>query len=61
MLGFFSILLWFGSFLCFVGFILQKDKEDRSNLYLGIVLAIVVFLTGWFSYVQTSKSAEMMA
>ena len=59
--GFFSLLLWLGSFLCFIGFGIQEDKEDKSNLYLGIVLAIVVFLTGVFSYMQTSKSAEMMA
>lgn len=59
--GFFSLLLWFGSALCFIGFIIQEDKEDLSNLYLGIVLSVVVFLTGVFSYMQTSKSAEMMA
>merc|ERR1719498_1796869 len=59
--GFFSLLLWFGSFLCFIGFGIQEDKEDQSNLYLGIVLAFVVFVTGCFSYAQASKSAEMMA
>jgi sodium/potassium-transporting ATPase subunit alpha len=59
--GFFSLLLWAGSFLCFIGFGIQDDKEDLSNLYLGIVLGVVVFLTGVFSYMQTSKSAEMMA
>jgi sodium/potassium-transporting ATPase subunit alpha len=59
--GFFSLLLWFGSFLCFIGFGIQEDKEDQSNLYLGIVLAFVVFVTGVFSYAQASKSAEMMA
>jgi sodium/potassium-transporting ATPase subunit alpha len=59
--GFFSLLLWAGSFLCFIGFGIQDDKEDLSNLYLGIVLAVVTLLTGIFSYMQTSKSAEMMA
>jgi sodium/potassium-transporting ATPase subunit alpha len=59
--GFFSLLLWFGSFLCFIGFGIQEDKSDQSNLYLGIVLAFVVFVTGVFSYLQSSKSAEMMA
>lgn len=48
--GFFSLLLWAGSFLCFIGFGIQEDKEDLSNLYLGIVLAVVTFLTGVFSY-----------
>jgi len=61
MIGFFSLLLWFGAALCFIGFTIQEDKEDKSNLYLGIVLAVVTFLTGCFSYAQTSKSAEMMA
>lgn len=61
MIGFFSLLLWFGSALCFIGFIIQEDKEDRSNLYLGIVLAAVTFITGCFSYMQSSKSAEMMS
>jgi len=59
--GFFSLLLWAGSFLCFIGFGIQEDKEDLSNLYLGIVLAVVTLLTAIFSYMQTSKSAEMMA
>jgi len=61
MLGIFSLLLWFGSALCFIGYGISKDKEDKSNLYLGIVLAVVTFLTGCFSYAQSSKSAEMMA
>jgi len=61
MVGIFSLLLWFGSALCFIGFFISKDKEDKSNLYLGLVLAIVTFLTGCFSYAQSSKSAEMMA
>lgn len=61
MTGFFSLLLWFGSFLCFIGYTIQEDKEDKSNLYLGIVLAVVTWVTGCFSYAQTSKSAEMMA
>jgi sodium/potassium-transporting ATPase subunit alpha len=59
MLGFFSLLLWFGSALCFIGYIL--DSSDPANLYLGITLAVVTFATGCFSYAQTSKSAEMMA
>lgn len=61
MTGFFSLLLWAGSILCFIGYGIQDEKEDLSNLYLGSVLAIVTFLTGCFSYAQTSKSAEMMA
>ena len=60
--GFFSLLLWFGSFLCFIGYGIQEDGGlDKSNLYLGIVLAAVTLATGVFSYMQASKSAEMMA
>jgi len=61
MTGFFSLLLWFGAALCFIGFIIQEDKEDKANLYLGIVLSAVTWITGCFSYAQSSKSAEMMA
>lgn len=48
MTGFFSLLLWFGAFLCFVGFAI--DRKDPSNLYLGFVLTGVVIITGIFSY-----------
>lgn len=60
MTGFFALLLWGGSALCFIGYGIQKDKIDKSNLYLGIVLAAVVFITGCFSYSQTSKAASLM-
>ena len=40
--SFFALLLWAGSILCFIAYGL--DSSDPSNLYLGIVLAIVVFL-----------------
>lgn len=57
MSGFFSLLLWFGAVLCFLGFGLKKDLD---NLYLGIVLASVVIITGIFSYLQESKSSNLM-
>jgi sodium/potassium-transporting ATPase subunit alpha len=61
MTGFFSLLLWFGSALCFLGYGIQEDKsEDQSNLYLGIVLALVTFVTGVFPFMQTSKAASLM-
>lgn len=58
--GFFSLLLWFGSLLCFIGYGIQTDKTDKANLYLGVVLGFVVFVTGCFSYAQTSKAASLM-
>jgi sodium/potassium-transporting ATPase subunit alpha len=57
--GFFSLMLWAGSILCFIAYGLTP--LDQSNLWLGVVLAIVVFLTGSFSYYQEAKSAAIMA
>ena len=56
--GFFSLLLWAASILCFVSYGIQPEGVD--NLYLGIVLAVVVFLTGCFSYYQEASSAAVM-
>jgi len=57
MTGFFSLLLWAGSALCFIGYSL---KQEADNLYLGIVLALVTFVTGCFSYYQNAKSENLM-
>jgi sodium/potassium-transporting ATPase subunit alpha len=56
--GFFSLLLWVASILCFVSY--GIDPMGVDNLYLGIVLAVVVFLTGCFSYFQEASSAAVM-
>ncbi len=48
--GMFSLLLYAGSILCFIGYGL--DKEDYGSLYLGIILVIVCFFTGVFAYSQ---------
>jgi sodium/potassium-transporting ATPase subunit alpha len=61
--GGFSLLLWAGSILCFITYGLQAaELEDPAddNLYLGIVLAVVVIITGLFSYYQESKSSRIM-
>lgn len=55
--GFFPALLWAGSILCFVAYSLQGSQD---NLYLGIVLAAVVVITGLFSYFQNRKSSQLM-
>jgi sodium/potassium-transporting ATPase subunit alpha len=57
--GFFSLLLWGGSLLCFIGYGL--DPLGVENLYLGIILAVVVFATGCFAYSQTAQAANLMA
>lgn len=57
--GFFNMLLWVGSLLCFIAYGVVPD--DPSNLYLGITLAVVVTITGVFGYYQESKSSDIMA
>lgn len=59
MTGLFNYLLWAGSLLCFISY--GVDQEDKANLYLGIVLALVVVITAIFSYSQSTKSAALMA
>lgn len=51
-------MLWVGSFLCFFAYGL--DSSDPSNLYLGIVLAVVVFITGMVTFAQNAKSDSIM-
>ena len=60
----FALLLWAGSIMCFIAFAIQYSQSPTDtpmdNLYLGIVLAVVVCVTGVFSYYQESKSAKIM-
>ena len=59
--GLFNYMLWAGAILCFIAYVLQTDKTDKSSLYLGIVVVIVVLITGVMSFVQSSKTAAIMA
>jgi sodium/potassium-transporting ATPase subunit alpha len=55
LLGGFAFLLWVGAALCFSAYFVQvytSDEAPPDNLYLGIVIAAVVFITGLFSYYQ---------
>uniref|UniRef100_A0A8C6XNM9 Sodium/potassium-transporting ATPase subunit alpha n=1 Tax=Naja naja TaxID=35670 RepID=A0A8C6XNM9_NAJNA len=64
MIGGFSILLWVGAILCWIAFGIQYYQNVASsfdNLYLGVVLALVVILTGMFAYYQEAKSTNIMA
>jgi sodium/potassium-transporting ATPase subunit alpha len=56
--GFFSLLLWFAGILCFIAYGLMPGSPE--NLYLGVVLVVVVMMTGIFSYYQDAKSAAVM-
>ncbi|KAM9439243.1 sodium/potassium-transporting ATPase subunit alpha-2 [Clarias gariepinus] len=61
--GGFSILLWIGAVLCFLAYGIQFATEEEpanDNLYLGVVLAAVVIITGCFSYYQEAKSSRIM-
>lgn len=59
--GLFNYMLWIGAILVFIAYILQTDKTDKSSLYLGIVVVIVVLITGVMSFYQSSKTAAIMA
>merc|ERR1711963_862027 len=61
--GGFSILLWLGAVLCFIAYSIQATTMEQppdDNLYLGIVLTVVVVVTGIFSYYQESKSSNII-
>jgi magnesium-transporting ATPase (P-type) len=57
LVGGFSLLLWAGSVLCFIVYGINSSAD---NLYLGIVLAAVVTITGIFSYMQEAKADATM-
>lgn len=53
--GGFALLLWIGAILCFIAYSIQASTSEEpsdDNLFLGIVLAAVVIVTGIFSYYQ---------
>jgi len=61
--GGFSTLLWIGAILCFLAYGIEcysNDDPAEDNLYLGVVLATVVIVTGVFQYYQESKSDKIM-
>lgn len=61
--GGFSLLLWIGAILCVVAYTIQaftSDDAKLNDLYLGVVLAVVVFVTGAFAYFQERKSSKIM-
>lgn len=57
-LSFFSLLLWAGAILCFIAYGL--NPEDKSNIYLAIVLIIIVVISGLVTFFQNSKSESIM-
>lgn len=55
----FSILLWVGSILCIITFIIQPS-QNLPNLYLGLILIFVILLTGAITFMQSAKSDALM-
>ncbi|CAF1084829.1 unnamed protein product [Didymodactylos carnosus] len=63
MFGGFALLLWLGAILCFIAHaisVMTYEEAANDNLWLGIALTVVVFLTGCFSYFQEAKSSRIM-
>merc|ERR1712127_227490 len=61
--GGFSMLLWVGAILCFIAYGIEVSNSTDvlgDNLYLGIVLTVVVVVTGIFSFYQENKSSRIM-
>ena len=56
--SFFSLMLWIGAVLCFIAYGL--DTTDKSNVYLGAVLIIIVVISGLTTFFQNSKSESIM-
>jgi magnesium-transporting ATPase (P-type) len=61
MTGLFNYVLWVGSAISFVAYGIQTNHNDKSNMYLGIILALLVIMTGSLSYYISSKSDDLMA
>lgn len=55
----FAILLWVGSILCIITYIVQPTG-NLPNLYLAFVLIIVIFITGIITFSQQSQSEALM-
>jgi magnesium-transporting ATPase (P-type) len=55
----FALLLWGGGILCFIAYGL--DSSSMDNLYLGIVLSTVVFMTGCFAFYQEYDAESTMS
>lgn len=55
-------MLWIGAGLCFAACLIRKlsqDELDTDNLILGIVLVVVVVVTGCFMFSQEHKSQKV--
>ncbi|VDM50245.1 unnamed protein product [Toxocara canis] len=62
--GGFNILLWLGALASVASYLLEwKDAGSETkmdNLFLGIVLVVVVNITGVFAFYQEMSSSKIM-
>ncbi|CAF1372715.1 unnamed protein product [Adineta ricciae] len=61
--GGFSGLLWVAAILCLIAYGVQVGTDPttpKDNLWLGIALIVVVFITAIFAYYQESKAGKIM-
>lgn len=54
----FMLLLLFGGVLCFVAY--GIDQDDPTNVYLGVVLFLVVFISATFGYYTEAQASNVM-
>ncbi len=62
--GGFALILWLGSFLCFLAYVLRAsafENTPNDNLYLGIALVGVAIITGLLSFYEERKSSNIMS
>ncbi|VDK30049.1 unnamed protein product [Gongylonema pulchrum] len=70
--GGFNFLLWLGSAASLISYIMERSTDKNASLdnvrslftsdklYMGIVLVVVVVITGMFAYYQEHKSSKIM-
>lgn len=49
--------MWGGAALCYAAYGVGKDP---SNLYLGVIICVIIMITGFISFWQTLKSQALM-
>ena len=55
----FALLMWSGAIACFI--IYAINTADPTNLYIGVSLVVDIFINGFISFFQNSKSASTTA
>uniref|UniRef100_A0A0M3HZJ6 Sodium/potassium-transporting ATPase subunit alpha n=1 Tax=Ascaris lumbricoides TaxID=6252 RepID=A0A0M3HZJ6_ASCLU len=62
--GGFNILLWLGALASVLSYLIEyretANETNKENLFLGLVLAIVVTITGFFAFYQEMSSSRIM-